>query len=174
MIVDTDSQNIPTKKILEKNVPAIGIVDYESDQEKSDEIDGKMKMNIVESGDEGPESADVRAKYSTYKMFWGLQSYMSSENSKRFTDCPAASAVAVGGGGGGGTLTVTASTGSASGSGGSGTNSAAVVVPPSSSMSATTTTTTTATTPVDSQKAEWQSFMGHANSVLLAFEKGKK
>ena len=94
----------------EKNIlPGKGIVDYESDQEKvpeSSELnknEEKMDVVIAENENnincENSDSADVRAKYGLYKLFWGLQSYMSSENVKRFSDCPAGAGAGEGGGG---------------------------------------------------------------------------
>ena len=180
MIIDTDSQNIPQKNIPQKNVPGIGIVDYESDQEnKSVEMEGKIKSNIIENtiengnGDVSTESADVRAKYSLYKMFWGLQSYMSCENVKRFTDCPAASTSSVSTSSGGGTGTAIASTTTASTSS-STVPTATTLTVPTAALSVAGTVAGTGVTAVDNQKLEWNCFMGHANSVLEAFEKGKK
>ena len=100
-----------TKNILSRT--EIGIVDYESDQEKAEEITETIKIektekNLVEIKNkmdvdvdvdididiENSDSAEVRTKYSLYRLFWGLQSYMSSENGKRFTECPSVSVVA--------------------------------------------------------------------------------
>ena len=108
--VNDDENN--TKMILEsesnaKNIlPEIGIVDYESDQEKTEEMTEIMKTektetNLIQCENkmdvdidvENSDSAEVRAKYSLYRLFWGLQSYMSSENGKRFTECPSVNLV---------------------------------------------------------------------------------
>ena len=106
MILESE---LNTKNILSRT--EIGIVDYESDQEKTEDITETIKIektekNLVEFKNkmdvdvdvdidiENSDSAEVRTKYSLYRLFWGLQSYMSSENGKRFTECPSVSVVA--------------------------------------------------------------------------------
>ena len=104
MILESE---LNAKNILSKT--EIGIVDYESDQEKNEEITESIKIEKTEKNlaeiknkmdvdidvDVGnSDSAEVRTKYSLYRLFWGLQSYMSSENGKRFTECPSVIAMA--------------------------------------------------------------------------------
>ena len=76
-----------------KTESALGIVDYDSETEKNEE----MIVNETEKEDDvidenSPESVKLREKYMLYKTFWGLQSYMSSDNVKRFVDAPTAAA----------------------------------------------------------------------------------
>jgi hypothetical protein len=124
----------------------LGIVDYESDQEKTEtEVKEEGSVEAIEIKDEiitlSPEAKKVAAeseilkkRYELYKMFWGLQSFMSSENSKRFED-PAKTAV-----------------------GAVGTINKAITHTPS---------------PAEVQKESWAELMVHANAVLSAFEEAR-
>jgi hypothetical protein len=86
-----DSKNDNDEKV--KTESALGIVDYDSETEKNEE----MIVNETEKEDDiidenSPESVKLREKYMLYKTFWGLQSFMSSDNVKRFVDAPTAAA----------------------------------------------------------------------------------
>jgi hypothetical protein len=76
-----------------KKESALGIVDYDSETEKNEEMAlSEMEKEDTVIDENSPETVELREKYGLYKTFWGLQSYMSCENSKRFVDTPTAAA----------------------------------------------------------------------------------
>ena len=97
------SENIPQPQVeaeaeveveeeKKKNTPVPGIVDYESDAEKVEETvveNGINEIDNNEINENSEDSVEMSEKYGFYKMFWGLQEFMCTENAKRFVDCPA-------------------------------------------------------------------------------------
>ena len=97
-IVDYDSENEENKKDIKIEKETNENTENNGNNEnnvKNDMNKNEVKMEI-ENGDGSPESAAVRAKYGLYEMFWGLQAFMSSENSKKFVDIPALAGVDAG------------------------------------------------------------------------------
>ena len=94
--IHTMSENIPqlqpqveVEEEKNKNIPVPGIVDYESDSEKVEEMAVENKIDNNEINENSEDSVELSEKYGFYKMFWGLQEFMCTENAKRFVDCPA-------------------------------------------------------------------------------------
>jgi hypothetical protein len=78
-----------------KKESALGIVDYDSETEKNEEmVLSEIEKEDTVTDENSPETVELREKYGFYKTFWGLQSYMSCENAKRFVDAPIAAATA--------------------------------------------------------------------------------
>ena len=92
------SENIPQPQVeveveeeKKKNTAVPGIVDYESDSEKVEEMVVENE-NIIDNNEinkNSEDSVEMSEKYGFYKMFWGLQEFMCTENAKRFVDCAA-------------------------------------------------------------------------------------
>ena len=96
--IHTMSENIPQPQLQveveveedkKKNIPVPGIVDYESDSEKVEEMVVENRIDNDEINENSEDSIELSEKYGFYKMFWGLQEFMCTENAKRFVDCPA-------------------------------------------------------------------------------------
>lgn len=66
------------------------IVDYDSDGDKNEENANieSSKTSDALIDENSPESVVLKEKYESYKMFWGLQSFMITENAKRFVEVP--------------------------------------------------------------------------------------
>jgi hypothetical protein len=64
-------------------------VDYESDSEKVEEMVVESESGEIKIDENSADSVEMREKYGLYKMFWGLQEFMCTENVKRFVDCAA-------------------------------------------------------------------------------------
>lgn len=65
-------------------------MDYESDSEKVEEMAVESEIGEMKIDEDSADSVEMHEKYGLYKMFWGLQEFMCTENVKRFVDCAAA------------------------------------------------------------------------------------
>lgn len=86
---EKEHEKTHTQNDVENKVPVPGIVDYESDSEKVAEMVVENEIGEMKIDENSVDSVEMHDKYGLYKMFWGLQEFMCTENVKRFVDCAA-------------------------------------------------------------------------------------
>ena len=88
---DNDGGGVNKTRENEEQIKSLSaIVDYDSDGDKMEEninIDPSKTSDAL-TDENSPESVLLKEKYESYKMFWGLQSFMVTENAKRFVEVP--------------------------------------------------------------------------------------